>query len=110
MAFPLRRRDHAGKPAAKAEVSGKNSPNPAPTGAPVLSKKKLSYKEQRERDGLPALIETLEQEQRALQGELADGSLYARDAARAAQLAERSGRIDDELLEAMERLEALGGA
>ena len=76
-----------------------------PTGAP---KKKLSYKEQRELESLPGLIEALEQEQKAIQGELADGSLYRTDGARAARLAERSTQIDDALMAALERWEHLG--
>ncbi len=71
-------------------------------------KKKLSYKEQRELDSLPGLIEALESEQKSLHEELADGALYGTDPARAAQLGERSARIDDELMGALERWEALG--
>jgi ATP-binding cassette subfamily F protein uup len=77
----------------------------APASAP---KKKLSYKEQRELESLPGLIETLEQEQKAIQDELADGSLYRTDGVRAAQLAERSAQIDDALIAALERWEHLG--
>ncbi len=76
-----------------------------PTGAP---RKKLSYKEQRELESLPGLIETLEQEQKAIQDELADGSLYRTDGVRAARLAERSTQIDDALIAALERWEHLG--
>jgi hypothetical protein len=39
---------------------------------------------------------------------LTDGTLYARDNARALDLAARSGQIDDELLGALERWETLG--
>ena len=75
----------------------------------ALSKKKLSYKEQRELDGLPALIAALEAEQQAIAEQLADGSLYASDAARAAELNARNAQIEDELMTALERWEALGG-
>ncbi len=68
---------------------------------------KLSYKEQRELDGLPAHIEALEQEQQALRNELADHTLYARDPRRAADLHARDGAIEDELTAALERWEAL---
>ena len=78
---------------------------PAPT-----ARKKLSYKEQRELDALPALIGALEAEQKKIHDELADGALYGSDPARAALLSERSSRIDDELMEALERWEALGQA
>ena len=44
---------------------------------------KLSYKEQRELDGLPERIAALETEQRTISGQLEDGSLYVSDAAKA---------------------------
>ena len=69
--------------------------------------KKLSFKEQREYDSLPTLIAQLEQEQSALNLALADGSLYANDPKAAADKASRVSQIDDEVLQAMERLEAL---
>ncbi len=62
----------------------------------------------RELQELPARIDALEQEQKALQAELADGSLYVRDGARAAQLTARGAQIEDELMTALERWEALG--
>ncbi|MDO5653258.1 MAG: ATP-binding cassette domain-containing protein [Brachymonas sp.] len=71
-------------------------------------KRKLSYKEQRELDALPALIDTLEKEQAALQAELADGTLYTRDAQRAAELHKRDAEIEEALMQALERWEALG--
>jgi ATP-binding cassette subfamily F protein uup len=76
----------------------------------ALSKKKLSYKEQRELDGLPALIAALEAEQQSIAEQLADGSLYTRDAARAAELNARNAQIEQELMNALERWEALGSA
>jgi len=77
---------------------------------PVASpaRRKLSYKDQRELEGLPALIESLEQEQKAIHDELADGSLYVNDVARASSLSERSAQIDNELTAALERWETLG--
>jgi len=91
------------------------TPAPAKSAAPAAgaaagSKKKLSYKEQRELESLPAMIEALEQEQRLIHDELADGSLYGTDPARAAELAQRSARIDDELMAALERWETLGSS
>ncbi|MGI9133737.1 MAG: ATP-binding cassette domain-containing protein [Rhodoferax sp.] len=81
----------------------------APGGASATKPRKLSFKEQRELDGLPAHIAALEAEQAAIQQALADGSLYASDNARALQMATRSGAIDDALLAALERWEVLGG-
>ena len=82
----------------------------AGTVTPAAAKpaaKKLSFKEQREHDSLPMLIEQLEKEQLELNKALADGSLYASDPKLAADKATRVGQIDDELLAAMERLEVL---
>jgi ATP-binding cassette subfamily F protein uup len=76
--------------------------------APAVKARKLSFKEQRELDGLPERIAALETEQRDIATLLADGTLYASDNARALGLAARSAKIDDELLTALERWETLG--
>ena len=89
----------------------------APAGAQTLPAKaaviakprgdKLSWKEQRELEGLPERIATLEAEQGELTRRLEDPALYQRDA-KAAQLAsERLAAINDELLALLERWEAL---
>jgi ABC transport system ATP-binding/permease protein len=83
---------------------------PAPAAAPTVNKKKLSYKEQREFDGLPARIAALEAEQAAVDGELGGGQLFSTDPARAAQLGARHADIEAEWLRAMERWEVLGGS
>ncbi len=98
--------------AASAPTSDKPPPSATPPAAspagPVSApRKKLSYKEQRELEALPGRIAALETEQKQIDDDLADGQLYAQDGARAAQLAARHGALDDELLAAMERLEAL---
>jgi len=89
---------------------------PAPAPAPAAEtpkalgvRKKLSYKEQRELDALPAQIEALEEEQKRITEmlELDGGAIYASDASRAAEMAERHAKIDDELLAALERQEEL---
>ncbi len=80
----------------------------ASAAAPPGKIKKLSFKEQRELDGLPDRIAALESEQAEINAALADGSLYAVDNVRAMKLATRSGAIDDELMEALERWEVLG--
>jgi ATP-binding cassette subfamily F protein uup len=79
-----------------------------PPAVPAAPRRKLGYKEQRELEALPARIEGLEQEQKALQAELATGALYRDDPARAGQLAQRSEQIEQELMLALERWEALG--
>jgi len=87
--------------AAPAEATP-NAPSTRPAGSP-----KLSYKEQRELEILPDQIDALEREQAQLRQELADGSLYAKDAQRAATLYQRDGAIEAELLTALSRWEAL---
>ena len=75
---------------------------------------KLSWKEQRELEALPGKIAGLEAEQATLTGRLEDPALYQTDPQAAQQAAERLAAIDDELLELLERWEALesrqGGA
>jgi ATP-binding cassette subfamily F protein uup len=85
------------------------APRPAVAPAPAAAapRAKLSYKEQRELDGLPARIEALEAEQKALQAELADPATYARDAQAVPALHARHEALEAELLQALERWEAL---
>ncbi len=93
-----------------APVQNKITAKPNMDGRTSLLKKKLSYKEQRELDGLPAHIEALEAEQQSIAEQLADASLYTRDAARAAELHARTAQIEQQLMNALERWEALGSA
>lgn len=74
---------------------------------PAASKRKLSYKEQRELEQLPQQIAALEAEQSRIQAELADGTLYSTDAARATALHAREGEIEEALMAALERWTAL---
>jgi ATP-binding cassette subfamily F protein uup len=74
---------------------------------PSSPKTKLGYKEQRELDALPARIEALEAEQRAIAELTADPSLYVSDPQRAAAQHERSAQIEDELMSTLERWEVL---
>ena len=91
------------------QAAAKVSAN-TPVATPAAKAKKLSFKEQRELDGLPALMAALESEQKEITDALADGSLYASDNARAVALAARNLQIEDELMAALERWEALGGS
>ena len=58
--------------------------------------------------GLPALIEALEAEQQQITQTLADSAIYIKDAGRVGGLQARHARIEEELLAALERWEALG--
>jgi ATP-binding cassette subfamily F protein uup len=50
----------------------------------------------------------LEAEQKSITEALADGSLFAKDNARALALTSRAAQIDEELMSALERWETLG--
>ena len=101
---------------AKVIATAAATSSPAPALAPKseaakpavkATKAKLSYKEQRELDGLPARIEALEAEQAQLATQLADPSIYAGASPRAPALQARNAALEDELLQAMERWEIL---
>ena len=91
-------------------VTATTAPAPRTSSIPAATtgKRKLSYKEQRELEGLPGLVESLEREQREINEALGDGRMYGEDAERAVQLAARAAAIEDELMAALERWEALG--
>ncbi len=76
--------------------------------APVAAKKvKLSYKDQRALEQLPAEMEALEKEQAEINTQLADGSLFVSDSDKAMQLSQRLSEIDELLLEKLEHWEEL---
>jgi ATP-binding cassette subfamily F protein uup len=84
---------------------------PVAAAAPARSepaKTKLSYKEQRELDGLPARIEALEAEQATIAATLAGTDVYTKEPQRVAVLQARHEAIETELLQALERWETLG--
>jgi ATP-binding cassette subfamily F protein uup len=83
------------------------APSAPRTVAPAAAKTKLSYKEQRELDALPARIEALEAEQKTIAQATADPQLYVHDPQRAAALHARSAQIEEELMSALERWAAL---
>ncbi|MFT4241157.1 MAG: ATP-binding cassette domain-containing protein [Acidovorax sp.] len=92
---------------AVAQNLNENSPQRLSSKREQLSKKKLSYKEQRELEQLPDQIAALETEQKTLQDALADGSLFSTDPAQATAMTVRAAAIDDELMAALERWTAL---
>jgi ATP-binding cassette subfamily F protein uup len=101
------------RPTKAATVRETRAEKLAPTPEPQKpASKKLSYKDQRELDQLPARIEWLETEQADIQARLADPELYKRDPAATKQLGARLKEIESELGAAYsrwERLEALRG-
>jgi ATP-binding cassette subfamily F protein uup len=96
----------AAKNAPKAEPR-ETAPKESAAGRNAQRTVKLSFKEQRELEALPETIAALEAEQKAIGAQLEDGSIFARDAKEGARLTERYAAIDDELLAALERWEAL---
>ncbi|MDF2446336.1 MAG: transporter [Moraxellaceae bacterium] len=97
-------------PAATAGKQMPKAPEDKPATATERSRKKLSYKEQRELDALPAMIAALETEQAKLQASLNDPDLYVRAPAEATAAAARLAAIDAELLDLLERWDRLENA
>jgi ATP-binding cassette subfamily F protein uup len=79
----------------------------AAAAASAPKKVKLSYKDQRELEQLPAEIEKLETEQAELSAKLADGSWFVRDANAATAASQRLAEIEEVLLEKLERWDIL---
>ena len=101
-------RKTGGKVDAAAAATATATATAAAVVSPAQKTRKLGFKEQRELDGLPDRIAALEAEQQEIAAQLADGSLFARDNGLALLLSARNAQIDEELLEALERWEALG--
>ncbi|MBC7946074.1 MAG: ATP-binding cassette domain-containing protein [Burkholderiales bacterium] len=74
---------------------------------PATERAKLSHKETRELESLPARIQALEDEQRAITEQLTDADLYRSQAEKVARLRERFGEIEEELTAGLARWEAL---
>jgi ATP-binding cassette subfamily F protein uup len=91
--------------AAPAPAASRPAAAAAATAEPARTK--LSYKEQRELDALPARIDVLENEQKAITEQLASGELYAKERQRVPALQARLQSIEAELLQALERWELL---
>ena len=92
---------------APAAAAREAAPKESAAGRNAQRTVKLSFKEQRELDALPDTIAALEAEQKAISAQLEDGSIFVKDAKEGARLTERFAAIDDELLAALERWEAL---
>jgi ATP-binding cassette subfamily F protein uup len=99
----------------RAATPAVSAPAPAAVAAPVpaapvapKARTKLSYKEQRELDELPARIAALEAEQKDLGEALAGTALYADTPQRIAEVHQRYAQIEEELMALLERWEELG--
>ena len=104
-------RVRASAPVVRAAARAESGREVAPaTSAPVSvggKPRKLSYKEQRELEELPALIAKLEDEQAALAIELAAPDIYRQNPAEAKRMVARVEEIETLLLEALERWEQI---
>ncbi|MCB9495288.1 MAG: ATP-binding cassette domain-containing protein [Fibrobacteria bacterium] len=94
--------------AASRKANPVRSENVATEAVPA-ARRKLSYKEQRELDALPDLIERLETEQAGLGEAMADPSFYRKPAPEIAAANARVVSLADEIAAAYARWEELGG-
>ncbi len=95
-----------------------SAPAPAASGpAPVAAaaatpaarpKVKLSYKEQRELDELPAKLAALEAEQKTLEAQLADADFYTQGKQKIAETQARFAQVEEDLMTMLMRWEELG--
>jgi ATP-binding cassette subfamily F protein uup len=83
------------------------APRPEAAAKAAAPRSKLSYKEQRELDALPARIEALEAEQAQLAAQLASSDIYVQEPQKVPALQARHDAIDAELMAALERWELL---
>jgi ATP-binding cassette subfamily F protein uup len=82
----------------RAASASRSAPAAPALVAPATPKRRLSYKDQRELDTLPALLETLEKDRTALQTEIGGPDFYSREhtevAARLKALSDLDARIE----------------
>lgn len=100
--------DWRGRQTAVESVRSKIDPKPrTPEARKPAPKSGLSFKENKELEGIPARIEALENEQGEINLRLAAADLYKREAERVAGMRERLEVIETELLTLLDRWEAL---
>ena len=100
---------------ARSRVVAAAAPTPAPSAPPsappsaaaARPRTKLSYREQRELDELPARIEALEVEQARIAETLAGSEIYVNEPRRVGELNARHAQIEADLMAALERWELL---
>mgnify|MGYP001606861400 FL=1 len=88
-------------------AKAKSAPSEATPPPPPQARKKLSYKDQRDYDLLPARIEEIETEMAGIETELSDGALFTRDNARFNALTAKLDKLRDEKATAEDRWLAL---
>lgn len=95
------------KAARTAEQNAENSRKIPKAKPKAASQRKLTWKEGRELEALPARIEELETEQTGLHAEMSDPKLYQEAPERAAEIRERLVILEDELATSYARWEEL---
>ena len=93
-----------GRPAASTEAAAPQTAEPSPAPA---RPRKLTYKEQRELETLPARIEALEAEQSRLYRDMADPTLYQQGGDEVVKATARLADLERELADAYARWEDL---
>jgi ATP-binding cassette subfamily F protein uup len=104
------RKADAAVPAEPVGVRSSGNPGPQAAGASAVASataKKLSYRERRELEALPARIDALEAEQGALGRTIADPAFYKEPPAAIAETLERVQQIERELVDLYARWDAL---
>lgn len=99
-------REAANKPVEK-PVPAASSPVSTNASSNTSTRKKLSFKEQRELEALLAEIEQLEQEQADIQAQFAQGDIYKQAPEQVKQRQERLDEIEALILQKLERWEWL---
>ena len=114
LAKPAKSAQSQSSQSAQSSPSGVNGRDkPAPPGAAkggdqdALRRDKLSFKEQRELEALPARIESLETELESLQARMGEGAFYQQSGTVIAQARERLADLEAELVQAYARWELL---
>lgn len=96
---------------AVASVSEKEKPaRPTTTEkptAPVTARKKLSYKEQRELEALPAMIEKLEADLANLESTMSDSAFFRQEKSKIAEISAKADSLRSELTASYQRWEEL---
>ena len=94
-------------PEAKVAVEAIAEEKPAKVEAPVVTKKKLSFKLQRELDELPATMEQLEQQIAAVQLTINGPDFFSQPTDKTQPVYQQLSTLESELEQAMERWEEL---
>jgi ATP-binding cassette subfamily F protein uup len=95
--------ENSGEPGKTAPATAAASPVELATQEVPRKKKKLSYKDQRELDAMPALLESLEQRQKDLEADMAAADFYQREHTKVQDVIEQLAAVNKEMETAFER-------